>query len=484
MKDETITFITEKGRNVTRPVTYSEEIEYDSGDLDVHFLEHDCKRATTGTKLNIAIVQLKYHLKKVGNVLIIEDNDAYSEKLTQILAAVKGKANIVVFPEFSIPVRYLPRMKTYSDESGIVIVAGSHYITDETLGKYDDMFYDEFNDEDDLRKNISPVIIPYSDESGIVIVAGSHYITDETLGKYDDMFYDEFNDEDDLRKNISPVIIPYSDKIYHTEKIVPAKEERKLFNTDGMTNGSLNRIFRLNNDVTFGVMICFDFINDDLRKRITNACDVILVPQANPGTKRFHKVGYIGIDNPKSAGNKAYIMASAIFTYDDGENKTDAQKKKIQKNVMGGDSGVILTLDKDSNKKRKDAIIETIEVKGNKVYEQFIQIAQLDMKFNPARDTQMGPVPITYNLIHIFEENEILKLAEDGKKDDGAPQAFLDLLNTIDSCEDKCELKKFLADNGKLIRKYSPLMHKTISKDLASLRLNEVKEKCASIVLN
>ena len=444
VKSETITFITEKNRDVTRERTYSEKIMYDGGHLDVHFLEHDCKRGITDGMLNIAIVQLKYHLNKAGSVIIIEDNDVYSAKLTQILDAVKGETDLIVFPEYSIPAHYLPAMKQYSDENSIVIVAGSHYITDENLVEHNDMFHDKFGDND-------------------------------------------------LRKNISPVIIPTSDKIHHTEKILPAKEERKLFNEEGLTKGSLNRIFKLNNNVTFGVIICFDFINDDLRKRITDACDVILIPQTNPGTERFHKTGHIEIDNTRGAGNKAYVMASGIFTYGGGEN------------MMGGDSGVIMTLDKDSYKERKDAIIETIEVDRNKVYEQFIQMAQLNMKFNPARDTQMGQVPITYKLIHIFEENEMLESAKDDKKDDRNPQAFLELLRTINSCDDRHKLKQLLVNNSELIRRHSPLMHKTliqkpssykkelwnkksnaekIKENLANLKSGEIKKKCASIVLN
>ena len=428
-KDETITFITEKGRNVTREITYSEEIKCDDGYIDVHFLEHNCKRPNTGGKPNIAIVQLKYHLKKESRTLVIEDDEAYHKKVTAILDAVKGKADIVVFPEFSIPFDYLPEMKEYSDENGIVIVAGSHYITDDNLGKYNELFYDEFNDGD-------------------------------------------------LRKNISPVIMPSSDKIYHTEKTIGAKADRPLFSEEGMTHGSLNRIFRLNDDVTFGVIICFDFVNDDLKNIITDACNVILVPQTNPGTERFHKIGHGGIDNLRGAGNKAYIMASGIFTYDDGNHKKD-----VHNNIMGGDSGVILTLDKDSRQMRKDAIIESIKVDENEVHEQFIQIASLNIQFNPARDTQMGQVPITYTLIHVFEENEILNPAEDDKTDGKNPQAFLDLLEKINYCENKNELKHLLADNDSLIRSHSPLMHEKISGDLANLRLDEIKDRCANIII-
>jgi len=40
-------------------------------------------------------------------------------------------------------------------------------------------------------------------------------------------------------------------------------------------------------------MICFDFLNDELRQRITDACNIIVVPQSNPGTERFHSIGKI-----------------------------------------------------------------------------------------------------------------------------------------------------------------------------------------------
>jgi hypothetical protein len=58
-------------------------------------------------------------------------------------------------------------------------------------------------------------------------------------------------------------------------------------------------------------------------------------------------------------------MASGIFTFN-GE-----------KEIMGGDSGVILTLDKDSHKKQDDGIIPTI----GDVKEQFILLASLNMNF-------------------------------------------------------------------------------------------------------
>ena len=329
----------------------------------------------------------------------------------------------------------------------------------------------------------------YSDDSGITIVAGSHYVTANNIKKYNDMFHNDVG-KPDLLKNISPVIIPSSKKILHTEKILPAKEERKLFNENGMKNGTLNRVFKLNDQVTFGVMICFDFMNTELRMRFNRACNIILVPQANPGTKRFHDIGENSIGNTDGEGNKTYIMASAIFTYNDGEE-----------GIMGGNSGAIPTLDGTTFGKRKDTIIEPIKVGKDKVHEQFIQLASLDMDFITARDAYTAQTPITYNLIHIFEKNEILKSEKDGKN----PTDFLKLLDKIKSWDDEETLIQLLVGDESLIYNHSPLMHKTliqkpsgrkeevwdeianpekIKENLANLKLNEIKEKCAHIVLN
>jgi len=443
-KKETLIFTDQKRKRVKRYIEYSEKISYKKGDKgthDTYFTKYDCKRPDTEGMFKIAIVQLKYRLNKISSTLVIDDDKAYHNKIVEILKAVRGKANIIVFPEFSIPFEYLGELQKYSDDTGICIVAGSHYVTANNIKKYNEIFHDD-------------------------------------IGKQD------------LLKNISPVIIPSSKKILHTEKILPAKEERKLFNEEGMENGTLNRVFKLNNNVTFGVMICFDFINTELQMRFNRACNIILVPQANPGTERFHNIGESNIINTDGEGNKTYIMASAIFTYNDGKE-----------GIMGGNSGAIPTLDKASFKKGKDTIIKPIKVGKDKVHEQFIQLASLDMGFITARDAYTAQTPITYNLIHIFEKNEILKSGNDGKN----PTGFLELLDKIKSCDDEETLIKLLMDNESLIYNHSPLMHKMliqkpswyekkewdkktnpekIKENLENLTIEKINKKCANIVVD
>ena len=117
------------------------------------------------------------------------------------------------------------------------------------------------------------------------------------------------------------------------------------------------------------------------------------------------------------------------------------------------------------------------------VMEQFVLIASINTDFYPAWDTQTGQEPITLKLIHIFEEAEILsKLKEKGKE-------FVELIERINSCNDRNELRCILikergsiekkADDVEtsLIKQFSPLMNKHIQ-NLDELKFEELKEKC------
>ncbi|MHC1595512.1 MAG: tetratricopeptide repeat protein, partial [Candidatus Syntropharchaeales archaeon] len=430
VKKEMITFTDRTGKPVTRPISYFDKIKCDDGYVDVYTLEHDCRRSITSNYFKIAIVQLKYHLYKESSAIKVKYDEQYLNKIRLVLDAVKGEADLIVFPEFSIPFDCLSEFKRYSDKNSIAIIAGSHYITDANLDKYGDLFDSEFG---------------------------------------------EFG-ENDLLKNISPVIIPSQEKILHTEKVLAAKAERELSFDEGMVHGTLNRIFKLRDDVTCGVIICFDFINDDLRQRITDACNIIIVPQSNPEPRRFQGIGKGAIDNPRGSGNKAYVMASGIFTFYDGETNDG-------KTIFGGGSRVIQTLDKDSHKKQEKRE-EQEKQKEGKLAEQFVLLSSLNMNFSAARDTQQAQRPITEKFVYILEEDEILNSKKDNPQEYD-PHDFLDLLRKIKSCDEKNELKKLLMNNESLIEHYSPLMHEHTKnlENLENLRLDKIKDTCRAIVV-
>ena len=243
-------------------------------------------------------MQLRYDLYGEKTVKILESED-YKRKVIATLETVKGEVNVVVFPEFSIPFDYLEDIQTYSNENGIIVYAGTHYVTEENLKKYEKLFASDFTEED-FRKNICPIVMPNS-------------------------------------------------KIIHNEKMFGAKEERALFFHKGMKQGKLNHILKLRDNLNLGVLICFEFLNDELRQRLISTCDVILVPQTNPGPARFYYTAKNDLNNPLCAGNKACIMANSIFRI--GKMKND-QFVSEKKEIDGGSTGVLLTLDKDSIKCR------------------------------------------------------------------------------------------------------------------------------------
>lgn len=409
-KEESIEFMDQDGIKILRKTSFFDIIKC-GNPIETHILQTDFKQPNNSDYLKIAIIQLKYNLYKEDNVIKLRHDNYYCEKIKLVLEALKEKADIIVFPELSIPFNYLPFLKSYSENNGIVIVAGSHYVTEENLESYSNLF-DSIFEEKDLLKNISPIIIP-------------------------------------------------SSKIIHTEKICGSKLERPSISEEGMTNGNLNRIFKLQDGANCGVMICYDFLKEDLRQKIVTQCNIIFVPQANSNNNRFEDVARYEITNPRGPGNKAFIMANGIFTFND------------EPSICGGSSGLVLTLDKYSHQKDEDAIVKPI----NGVMEQFILLASLDINFFAARETQQAQIPLSQQLIHIFEEDDVLQSQKGNALD------FLTVLENINSCVDRNDLKQILSSNEKVICDFSPLMHKHISSSLVNLKLDEIKSKCCSILI-
>jgi tetratricopeptide (TPR) repeat protein/predicted amidohydrolase len=420
--EDRIIFETLTQKPVIRDIDYSETI---SKNKKVRIFLHDCCNSVcTAGDLRVAAVQLKYDVYGEDYAVKVLESETYKIKVMAILEAVKGKADIVVFPEFSIPFDYLEDIQEYANETGTIVFAGTHYIKEGNLEKYEKLFASDFGEED-FRKNICPVVIPNS-------------------------------------------------KIIHSEKMFGAKEERDLFFHKGMKQGELNHIFKLRDNLNLGVLVCFEYLNDELRHRLISACDVILVPQTNPNPSRFYDVAKNDLNSPLCAGNKACIMANGIFRIGKIKNgQFEPEKEEIE----GGSSGILLTLDKDSYKMPDEGIIS--HFKDQK--EQFILLATINTQFSASRDMQPGNVPIETSFIHIFEEKEIHLITRENitKK---STEEFLALIGSINASTDRSELKNLIEKNSSLIKKYSPLMHEN-TEDLNNLVFEEIKEKCQCILI-
>lgn len=400
---EFITFEIPNHMPIIKEFDYFETID---GKHKTRILQHDCcGNLFTGKNLRIAAVQLKYNAYKENSVVKIMADEAYHRKILAVLKALRGETDIIVFPEFSIPFDFLEEIQQFSDENRIIVVAGSHYVIDENIEKYGKLFIHEF-EEADLLKNVSPIVIP-------------------------------------------------SSKIVHNEKYLGARIEEPVFFEDGMEPGEINHIFKLQENLNIGILICYEFLNTELRHRLVPICNVILVPQTNPKPQSFYEMALNDINRPLGGGNTAFVMANGIFTVD-GE-----------KGIQGGYTGIALTLDKHSKTLEEEGII--FPVGGS--MEQLVFLASINTDYFPAWEGQVGQVPITTRLIHIFEESEILRNPEGNGKE------FIELIRKINSCENREKLRELLeknrrdlknsedADKGKeksLIEQYSPLMNKHI----------------------
>jgi tetratricopeptide (TPR) repeat protein/predicted amidohydrolase len=415
---DTIIFEIPHEKQVIREVNYSETI---SKNKKAHIFSHNCcNNVSTSSNLRIAVVQLKYDVYSEDNAVRILENEAYNQKVMSILEVVRDRADIILFPEFSIPFDYLEKIQRYSNESGIIVLAGTHYVTEENLEKYENLFVTEFT-EKDLRKNICPIVIPNS-------------------------------------------------KIIHSEKMFGAEEERDLFFNKGMRQGKLNHILKLKDNLNIGIMICFEYLNDELRNRLISTCDVILVPQTNPNPQRFYYTAKNDLNNPLCSGNKAYIMANGVFRIGKMENDQFVPKEKV---ILGGTSGILLTLNKESNKVQDEGII----YEKNNMKEQFVLISTVNSQFSASRDLQTAHKPIKTELIHIFQEDEI-RLS---KKENA--EEFLTFIKKINRCNERAELKNLIERNNSLIEEYSPLMNEHL-KTLSNLDFNEIKDRCCFILIS
>jgi tetratricopeptide (TPR) repeat protein/predicted amidohydrolase len=409
-------------KNVVKSIDYLETIE---GNDKIRILRQDCNNLCLDQNLRIAAVQLKYHLNVENQVVKVLIDEVYHQKVMAILESLKGKTDIIIFPEFSIPFDYLKEIKEFVNDNKIMVVAGSHYVVDENLKRYEQLFTRKF-EEFDLLKNISPIIIP-------------------------------------------------SSKIIHNEKYLGAGMERPVFFDEGMRPGRVNNIFKLQDKLNIGVMICYEFLNTEMRHRLVPMCNIILVPQTNNNPLSFYEMAANDINRPLGRGNTAFVMANGIFTT--GDNCS----------IQGGSTGIALTLDKNSNKLKEDGII--IPVDG--AMEQFLLLATINTEFFPAWDGQIGQVPITTKLIHVFEESEILKSSK------GNGEEFIKFLSKIKLCKDRIELRELIEANQKdleqkkkvvkyrkkpLIEQFSPLMNKHIQ-NLSNLSFEQINNRCSFILI-
>lgn len=238
-------------------------------------------------------------------------------RLKAILAFCAGhKADLVVFPEYSIPGSLVPALRDEAHRLGLAIVAGTHLVTTELLG-----------------------LAPYADAFDTPPAPG---------------------------QAIAPVIIPGDDsKVRYQPKLFPSQWETSLVDGEGPV------IFDWKDrHLAFGVAICIDFLRHrDPEGAAAHAkwrddTDLLIVPSATPKDtpQQFASSAdhfYRATHTPVIYSNLAEYGGTGVAGYGKPDGRVLAVGSKIP-NLSGGHEGItIVHLDlhntTDSTPRRYDA---------------------------------------------------------------------------------------------------------------------------------
>lgn len=179
--------------------------------------------------------------KKDGLYFQKDPDSVWSNIEKLLIMARQCKVNMVIFPELSVPSQFIFKIQSWSNETGITVIAGSHY--------------------------------------------------HKTNNKY-----------------ISRCPIIVSGKVFFTEKITPAPSEKSSFEGEGIISG--NNIALITNSPVgnFGVLICSDYLDQDVRKiLIQNNIDILCVPAFQKKSELYYS--RMNIDCEESE-NGIYIVYS------------------------------------------------------------------------------------------------------------------------------------------------------------------------------
>jgi hypothetical protein len=99
------------------------------------------------------------------------------------------QSDVLVFPEYSIPVEVLPELKKAADARRIAIFAGSHTIVGDAVSRkvYEEIGLGSLNlspsdPGSDIRKSICPIFVPGSNVEVVEKMSRSVWETDMTSG--------------------------------------------------------------------------------------------------------------------------------------------------------------------------------------------------------------------------------------------------------------------------------------------------------------
>lgn len=192
-------------------------------------------------------------------------------------------------------------------------------------------------------ENISKELKDFADENNIIILDGSFY--------------------NKKRKNTSPIIIPGAENIYYTEKVNSSPLEKSKFEDQGAVRGEKIYVIKNSGFGSFAVLICSDFLDDEIKNRIySEDIDFLFVISINRDWVGYHTD--MNRDCIKNKKGIYIVYSNSLLT--------------LNKEVFGNGKSAIfgimdnLYLDKDEHPSVKYKLME--------IYDENIIVADFDIE--------------------------------------------------------------------------------------------------------
>lgn len=176
-------------------------------------------------------------------------------------------------------------------------------------------------------------LLEFANKTGMIVIGGSYY--------------------DDNRRNVAPIMVGGRKDLIITEKITPSPFEQSIRPEESAVAGDTIRVVKNSGFGTFGVLICSDFLNDDIKSRVYSRKDLdfLFVISINRAWEDYHRD--MCSDCIKSENGLYIGYASAIWV--EGEQVIGAGRSAI--------FGVVdkLFLDEEDSTEMKHKILDLEE---------------------------------------------------------------------------------------------------------------------------
>ncbi|MCL6597618.1 MAG: tetratricopeptide repeat protein [Alicyclobacillus macrosporangiidus] len=224
------------------------------------------------------------------------------QKITSIIScAVKHDAELLIFPEYSVPVELLAKVKSMAVESKVTVIAGSHMVTANFSDIYKQIGLETLLDRDTDDVAVRP---------------------------------------DAIRKAISPVFFPDGTTVYVGKSFESQWESNLVVSEEEWNWLTVNH----RKSYLLGIKICIDALKDGLPRQDSYQPRILAIPSMSPKTDFFDSPAkmYLHQEIPVCYVNEAKGGNSRIYGWCHREHRDPFLTTEGTVEIPPGDEALLI----------------------------------------------------------------------------------------------------------------------------------------------